>query len=124
MRPDEGSAYGRSGSVPPVDLMECPDEPDENTRPLKRPSSVPLLCGLRLLFEGRVVGVLEFSEWDAAVARVKPTIAVPVDPASGGVFDIRDGLVRSVVEAGGTGSFDLVEPVDHLYERELKLSFH
>ena len=104
--------------------MEYPDEPDENTRPLKRPSSVPLLCGLRLLFEGRVVGVLEFSEWDAAVARVEPTIAVPVDPAGGGVFDIRDGLVRSVVEAGGTGSFGLVELVDHLYEREPKLSFH
>ena len=103
--------------------MEYPAEPDENTRPLKRPSSVPLRCGLRLLFEGRVVGVLEFSGWDAAVAGVKPTIVVPVDPAGGGVFDIRDGLLRSVVEDEGTGSYGLVEPVDHVYERELKLSF-
>lgn len=104
-----------------MDLVACPAEPDENTRPLKRPSSVPLLCRLRLLFERRVVGVLEFGGWDAAVAGVKPTIVVAVDPAGGGVFDIRDGLVRSVVEDGG-GSFGLVEPADHLYERELKLS--
>ena len=85
---------------------------------------MPLLFGLWFLFEGRVVGVLELGGWDAAVARVKPTIVVPVDPAGGGVFDIRDGLVRSVVEDGGKDSFGLVEPVDHLHERELKLSFY
>jgi hypothetical protein len=51
---------------------------------------MPLLCGLRLSGEGRVVGLLELGGWDVADARVKPTGVVPIDPASGRIFDVGD----------------------------------
>ena len=79
--------------------------------------AVPLLCGLRVSVEGRVVGVLSLGWWDVAKTRVKPTVVVPIDPAGGRVFDVCDGLVGPVVEHGGADAFCFVEPVDGLHQR-------
>jgi len=63
------------------------------------------------------VGVLELGWWDVAKTRVKPTVVVPIDPAGGRVFDVRDCLVGPVVEHGRADTFRFVEPVDGLHQR-------
>src|SRR4051794_16411890 len=40
----------------------------------------------------------------------------PVDPAGGGVLDVGDGLVRSVVEDGRADALGLVEAVDGFHQ--------
>ena len=62
------------------------------------------------------MGVLELGGWDVAEARVKPTSVVPVDPAGGHVFDVRDRLVRAGVEVRRADAFGLVEAVHGLHE--------
>ena len=73
---------------------------------------MPLLYGLRLSVEGRVVGVLELFGGQVAEATVQAPVVVPVDPSGGGVFDIGRGPVGAGVEDGGADALGLVQP-DH-----------
>lgn len=53
-----------------------------------------LECGLPLGVEGGVLGGLALGR-DVAERAVQASIAIPVDPADGGVFDVGGVLVRS-----------------------------
>lgn len=47
---------------------------------------------------------------------MKLAMVVPVDPTGGGILDVREGLVRAVVEDRGADAFDVAEAVDCLHE--------
>ena len=78
--------------------------------------SRPLLCGVRLSGEGRVVVGLELVRGDHAEATVEPAEVVPIDPRGGRELDVRDRLVRALVEDRGADSFGLVDAVDRLHQ--------
>ena len=62
------------------------------------------------------MGVLELGWWDVTKTRVKPRAVVPIDPAGGRVFDIRDGLVVPIVKHDRADAFRFVDAVDGLIQ--------
>jgi hypothetical protein len=58
------------------------------------------------------MGLLVLHGRDHAKGRVESAVVVPVDPAGGGVLDVGEGLVRPVVEDGGTNAFGLEQADD------------
>ena len=85
---------------------------------MKRPGcSPPLLYGVRLSVESRVVGLLELDWGHHPKGGVRAPSVVPVDPAGGGVLDVPDSPVRPGVEGRGADALGLVEPDQALHQR-------
>ena len=88
------------------------ENPGRTAAQVKRPGSPPLLNGLRLSVEGRVVGLFELHRGHHSKDAVQAPVVVPIDPADGGVLYVTDGPVWAAVEDRRADALGLVE-ADH-----------